>query len=405
MKPLLARSSARTGVASVKRPVAAEKAASCCAPAPRTVAQPAASSGCCPPTPRVTASAGGCCAAPAASGGANPLPALWNKLDKPLLATALILLSIALLAPQQLPASLAFTGESLLGIAPWLVLSVAVAAYAKASKADALIARVFVGSPTRMILMGSLFGALSPFCSCGVVPVIAGLLGAGVPLAAVMAFWMSSPLMDPEMFGIIAASLGLEFAIVKTLAAVALGVFGGIITHVFVSRGLIGQALRSGPASCCAPRAPGARPNWNIFADGAARSAFVSGAASNGWFLLRWMVIAFLLESLMVAYLPGEKVVSLLGNNAGAIPLAVLLGVPSYLNSYAAVPLVRGLMDLGMNPAVALAFLIGGAVTSIPAATAVWALVKPRVFALYLGMALFGALGAGYAYSALLALR
>lgn len=340
-----------------------------------------------------------------APGGATPLPALWNKLDKPLLAAGLILLAIALLAPQQLPASLAFTGESLLGIAPWLVLSVAVAAYARASKADALIARVFVGSPTRMILMGSLFGALSPFCSCGVVPVIAGLLGAGVPLAAVMAFWMSSPLMDPEMFGIIAASLGLEFAIVKTLAAVALGVFGGIITHVFVSRGLIGQALRSGPASCCAPRAPGARPNWNIFADGAARSAFVSGAASNGWFLLRWMVIAFLLESLMVAYLPGEKVVSLLGNNAGAIPLAVLLGVPSYLNSYAAVPLVRGLMDLGMNPAVALAFLIGGAVTSIPAATAVWALVKPRVFALYLGMALFGALGAGYAYSALLALR
>lgn len=405
MKPILARSSARTGVASVERHGTAEKAAACCAPAPRAAAQAAASNGCCAPAPRVAASAGGCCPAPTVSGGANPLPALWNKLDKPLLAAGLIMLAIALLVPHQLPASLAFTGQSLLGIAPWLALSVAVAAYAKASKADALIARVFVGSPARMIVMGSFFGALSPFCSCGVVPVIAGLLGAGVPLAGVMAFWMSSPLMDPEMFGIIAASLGLEFAIVKTLAAVALGAFGGIITHVFVSRGLVGQALRSGPASCCVPRTPAARPNWNIFADSAARGAFVAGAASNGWFLLRWMVIAFLLESLMVAYLPAEKVVSLLGNNAGAIPLAVLLGVPSYLNSYAAVPLVRGLMDLGMNPAVALAFLIGGAVTSIPAATAVWALVRPRVFALYLGMALFGALGAGYAYSALLALR
>lgn len=420
MKPILARSSARTGVASVAGHAAAAKAVSCCAPAPRAVAQPAASAGCCAPAPRLTASAprltdraprltasaGGCCPAPAASSdGANPLPALWNKLDKPLLAAGLIMLAIALIAPQQLPASLTFTAESLLGIAPWLALSVAVAAYAKASKADALIASVFVGSPARMIVMGSFFGALSPFCSCGVVPVIAGLLGAGVPLAGVMAFWMSSPLMDPEMFGIIVASLGLEFAIVKTLAAVALGAFGGIITHVFVSRGLIGQALRSAPASCCPPAAAGARPNWNIFANSAARSAFVAGAASNGWFLLRWMVIAFLLESLMVAYLPAEKVVSLLGNNAGAIPLAVLLGVPSYLNSYAAVPLVRGLMDLGMNPAVALAFLIGGAVTSIPAATAVWALVRPRVFALYIGMALFGALGAGYAYSALLAFR
>lgn len=392
MKPILARSSARTGAASIKAHTAAAKATSCCAPAARTVTQPPTSSGCCAPA--------------ASAAAASPWPALWRRLDKPLLAIGLIVLAIALALPQQLAASLVFTGESLLGIAPWLALSVAIAAYARASKADALIAGVFVGSPTRMIVVGSIFGALSPFCSCGVVPVIAGLLGAGVPLAGVMAFWMSSPLMDPEMFGIIAASVGLEFAIVKTLAAVALGVFGGIVTHLLVSRGLITQALRTAaPSGCCAPRAAAARPNWNVFADSTARGAFASGAVSNGWFLLRWMVIAFLLESLMVAYLPAEKVVTLLGDNAGAIPLAVLLGVPSYLNSYAAIPLIRGLMDLGMNPAVALAFLIGGAVTSIPAATAVWALVRPRVFALYLGMAFVGALGAGYAYSALLALR
>lgn len=412
MKPILERSSSRAGSAGAKRHAVVEKvAAACCAPRPAPHAASSAS-GCCGPAVRVfsqpVTNTGGCCGPalpPAEKAGANPWPALWSKLDKPILSAALIVAAIALLAPQQLSASLSFTAQSLWGIAPWLLLSVAVAAYAKASKADALIARAFTGSPARMILMGSIFGALSPFCSCGVVPVIAGLLGAGVPLAGVMAFWMSSPLMDPEMFGIIAASLGLEFAIVKTLAAVALGVFGGIITHLFVTRGLITDVLRSGPAGCCAPSATAISPGWNVFADPAARSAFVSGAAANGWFLLRWMVIAFLLESLMLAYLPADKVVTLLGNNAGAIPLAVVLGVPSYLNSYAAIPLVRGLMDLGMNPAVALAFLIGGAVTSIPAATAVWGLVKPRVFALYLGMAFFGALGAGYAYNALLALR
>ena len=378
MKPLLEKSLGRAGAASAER----RSATGCCAAAPRTAAA-------------------GCCG-PAATDRA---PALWSRLDKPVIAAGLIMLAIAVLIPHQLAASLTFTAESLLGIAPWLALSVAVAAYAKASKADALIASVFVGSPARMIFIGSVFGALSPFCSCGVVPVIAGLLGAGVPLAGVMAFWMSSPLMDPEMFGIIAASLGLEFAVVKTLAAVAMGVFGGIITHVLVARGFITAALRSAPGGCCVPGQRAARPNWNVFADRPARRAFIEGAMANGGFLLRWMVIAFLLESLMVAYLPADQVVTLLGNNAGAIPLAVLAGVPSYLNSYAAIPLVRGLIDLGMNPAVALAFLIGGAVTSIPAATAVWALVKPRVFALYLGMAFAGALGAGYGYSAWLAMQ
>ena len=88
-----------------------------------------------------------------------------------------------------------------------------------------------------------------------------------------------------------------------------MGVFGGIITHLLVSRGIITAALRSAPAGCCVPGQRGARPNWNVFGDSTARSAFMTGAASNGWFLLRWMTIAFLLESLMVAYLPAEKVV------------------------------------------------------------------------------------------------
>ena len=38
------------------------------------------------------------------------------------------------------------------------------------------------------MIPAALFGSLSPFCSCGVIPIVAGLLGIGVPLAPVMAF-------------------------------------------------------------------------------------------------------------------------------------------------------------------------------------------------------------------------
>lgn len=335
----------------------------------------------------------------------HPTSSFWSKLDKPLLSAALIVAAIALFLPHRLVGALSFTGQSLLGIAPWLTLSVLFAAYAKASHADALVARAFTGSPARMVLLASLFGALSPFCSCGVVPVIAGLLGAGVPLAAVMAFWMSSPLMDPEMFALTAASLGMEFAVVKTMAAIGIGLFSGAVTHLLVARGIVSAALKTAPSGCSSNKTVSVAPQWNVLRQSASRAAFIASAASNGWFLLRWMVIAFLLESLMVAYLPAEKVVGMLGQNAAAMPLAVLIGIPAYLNGYAALPLVRGLLDLGMNPAVGLAFLVGGGVSSIPAATAVWALVRPRVFLLYLGLAVVGALGVGYAYSALLALR
>ena len=108
---------------------------------------------------------------------------------------------------QQSLESIRFTVDNLLGIAPFILLSIGLTAYAKASGADGLIARVFTGKESTMIILAALMGGLSPFCSCGVIPLIAALLAMGVPLAPVMAFWLASPLMDPSMFFLTAGTL------------------------------------------------------------------------------------------------------------------------------------------------------------------------------------------------------
>ena len=51
-----------------------------------------------------------------------------------------------------------------------------------------------------MVILAALFGALSPFCLCGVIPLVVGLLSAGVPLAPVMAFWIVSSLMVTDVY-------------------------------------------------------------------------------------------------------------------------------------------------------------------------------------------------------------
>ena len=89
--------------------------------------------------------------------------------------------------PGRVPESLSFVGSALIYISPFILLSVAVAAAARATGSEKLIAGVFSGRPAAMIA-AALFGSLSPFCSCGVIPIVAGLLGVGVPLAPVMAF-------------------------------------------------------------------------------------------------------------------------------------------------------------------------------------------------------------------------
>lgn len=315
------------------------------------------------------------------------------------LVTALILAVLAVFDPGQAGRSVVFTSEALLATAPFLVLSIALAAWAGATGADNLIARAFTGAPLLMVILGAFAGAVSPFCSCGVIPLIAALLAIGVPLSAVMAFWLASPLMDPSMFVLTAGVLGVEFAVAKTLAAFGLGLVGGLVVHLLLRDGAFSDPLREGIGNggCggARVRAPGPVV-WRFWSAPDRRMTFGRTALSTTLFLAKWLTLAFVLESLMLAWIPAEVVTATLGGE-GLMPIltATLVGVPAYLNGYAALPLVGGLIGQGMAPGAGMAFLIAGGVTSIPAAMAVWALARPPVFALYLGLSLAGALASG----------
>jgi uncharacterized membrane protein YraQ (UPF0718 family) len=113
----------------------------------------------------------------------------------------------------------------------------------------------------------------------------------------------------------------------------------------------------------------------------------------------KFMLLTFFLEALITLYLPAEWTANLLGTqNRWAILLAALLGVPVYTSNMAALPLISGLLAQGMHPAAALAFLIAGPTTTLPAMAAVWGLASRRVFALYVSFSLVGAIVLGYAY-------
>lgn len=101
----------------------------------------------------------------------------------------------------------------------------------------------------------------------------------------------------------------------------------------------------------------------------------------------------------MIAYVPAEWIAGAVGHgSAWAIPLASVVGIPAYMNGYAAIPLISGLMEMGMIPGAAMSFITAGAVSSIPAALAVYALVKKPVFVMYIALGLTGSMLAGYLF-------
>ena len=83
------------------------------------------------------------------------------------------------------------------------------------------------------------------------------------------------------------------------------------------------------------------------------------------------------------------------------MPFAVFVGAPAYVDGYAALPLTRALMDHGMAPGAAMAFLVSGSVVSIWGALAIFPVLKTRPFLLYLALAIVGSLLSGWIYGAI----
>ena len=334
-----------------------------------------------------------------------------KKIDRTWLLIGLIFLAITIGLPSHLSKSIWFTANNLVSIAPFLLLSAGVAGYLEAAGADRLIGKVFSDRVVVAISLAAVFGALSPFCSCGVIPLVAALLVAGVPLPAVMAFWVASPIMSPSMFVVTAAGLGVDFAVVKMISAVVVGLSAGGLTLLLQRLGLFRNCLRPLSASPRAGNNPALKIEdavtmWRVWNHPERVQALKTKTLAMVLLLGKWLTLAFVLESLMITFVPAELLGQWLGSDSTwAIPLSALIGVPAYLNGFVAVPVVAGLIDNGMTPGAALSFMLAGAMTSIPAALAVFSLVKRPLFLWYVLLALVGAITAGWVYQAFLNLN
>ena len=347
---------------------------------------------------------------------------------------------------QQLSAIGQFMLEALATTWPYLLVTIPLAVAVKLSGASKYIQRAFQAGPIVAIFLATIVGAFSPFCSCGVIPVVATLLIGGVPLAPVMAFWLASPSMDPETFFLSVSMVGWELAVWRLGATLVMSLGAGLITHALTQSGWLKtgvlrqnyqvdsrstvQVLREAWRNLWPSLEPAPQPvlitytpsattiSLGVIAPAPAPEPELAGGSSCSvtrqptfaqklgqetlsatWMVLKFMTLAFFLEALITLYVPTEWITAVLGGKSGwTVLAAALLGVPIYTSNLAALPMIGGLLAQGMNPAAALAFLVAGPTTTIPAMAAVSGLVTRRVFALYISFALFGAILAGLAY-------
>jgi uncharacterized membrane protein YraQ (UPF0718 family) len=233
------------------------------------------------------------------------------------------------------------------------------------------------------------------------------MLAAGAPTAPVMVFLISSPLMSPSAFFITLGGLGLSITIWKLLSAISLGLIAGWVTERLSRRGYLGRSIlrvetdpRQQPrtASCSNPEIrQGAPPRRGVDAESV--KIFLRQTGKLSLFIGKFVIIAVIAQAIMVRYVPQDWISTVVGiRNSYSVFIATLVGIPSYVSSISAVPLLRGLMDLGMDKGAVLAFIIAGPIMTVPSILAVTALFKRRALYIYVTVGFFGALIFGYTY-------
>lgn len=344
---------------------------------------------------------------------------------------------------EQIYYTLNFILKSFIHVWPYLLVTIPLAVWMNMSDYSTYFKKVMTKSPWLSIILATVVGAFSPFCSCGVIPVISALLIGGVPLAPVFAFWVASPSMDPEIFFLSVSVLGWELAVWRLASTFALSILAGVVTHFLVKSGYITTFIRennskstkskvqstinteflnfkslfafqkkqpatlqiSGMAvTCCIEKdQPATACSCSSANEPAAQITFrqklVNESLKSVWMIAKFMGLAFLLNALINLYVPQEWIGQLLNQQGFAsVIIAGVLGVPVYTSNLTALPMVGGLLHLGLNPAAALAFLISGPLTTIPAMAAVYGITSRKVFGLYIFFSLFGSLLFGILY-------
>ncbi len=299
---------------------------------------------------------------------------------------------------------------------PFLLISIVAAAavttYVGTDRLSAMLGRRVVFATVAAVLVA----ALTPFCSCGTTAVVLGMMATSAPWAPLVAFMVSSPLTSPSELVLSAGLFGWGFAWIFFIGTIALGLGAGVVAHFIEKTGWLKGQARIEPADdgcgddCeTEPVAVGVGPGtasvteYQTTRQRLRLAEFRTEFLDTGRRLLVFFLAFTAIGYLVIEAIPTGWLVDYLGGSSpAAVPLAAILGVPAYLNTEASLPLLAGLMDGGMGPGPAMAFLVTGAGTSVGAITGLFVIARARVVWLVVSLLFAGALVLGWIVGALL---
>ncbi len=274
---------------------------------------------------------------------------------------------------------------------------------------------------SRLSIPGSVaFGAFTPLCACGTMAVLLSMFISAMPWGPVMAFLISSPLTSPSEYMFQTSFLGNRFANAVLIASIALGVFSGYLAHILSKKTTFfegqfrliksyGQTI----SLCCETEISTVKDQMCCTTNKAKQVSIMERLKIKEFLrafvdlglkkVLVYFIVFIALGRIAEMIIPQEWILSLFSGDRGySIPLGATIGLPLYVSSSAALPLMKSFLNSGAGEGVILAFLITGKATGVPVIAGMSTILKKKAILFYVSIVYLGGILSGYIYQIVL---
>jgi uncharacterized membrane protein YraQ (UPF0718 family) len=267
-------------------------------------------------------------------------------------------------------------------MAPWLVFGFLMAGVIAVWIPRNWVNRVMGGSSGfRGILRAVAIGVPLPICSCGVLPIAAGLRKHGAGKGPTAALLVSTPQTGIDSILATYALMGPVFAVARPIAAALTGIVGGVAVAAVGGEDAEAVEVEDAPA--------GSRGLKAIFWQAYRR---LLGSVAKP------LAVGLAVSALVTVLVPDNFFADAFhGNDWIAMPVMALVGFPMYVCSTASIPIAASLVAKGVSPGAAFVFLMVGPAMNAMSLTTVSALFGRKAAAAYVAVIVAGAILCGAA--------
>ena len=246
----------------------------------------------------------------------------------------------------------------------------------------------------------SLFGAITPFCSCSSVPLFIGFVKGGIPLGVTFAFLITSPLVNEVAVAMFLGTFGLRITIIYVVSGMILGMIGGFVLGKMRLEGYLSDWVKNIQMSSEAEAAVWEKENVK-FRDRLPSILKDSWGIVKG--VLLYVIIGIAIGGLIHGYVPEGFFRHYMAKSSWfAVPLSVVLGVPMYANAAGIVPVIEVFVAKGVPIGTALSFMMAVVGLSLPEATMLKKVMTWRLIGIFFGTITLFIILLGYLYNAIL---